>query len=97
MVSEGAYSGFTPSIPSDFSSPQGLGRPEVSQQAAGDLILSSAQEAAEFGQLFRTNTYGLSQNNPDDTLKKRWNSERAKVSPVVQGLGKQTAGIKVCE
>lgn len=47
--------------------------------------------------LFGTNTYGLSQNNPDDTFKKRWNSERAKVSPVVQGFGKQTARIEVCE
>lgn len=47
--------------------------------------------------LLRTNIYGFSQDNPDDTLKKRWNSQRAKVSPVVQGLGKQAAGIEVCE
>lgn len=47
--------------------------------------------------LFRTNTYGLSQDNPDDTFKKRWNSERAKVSPVVQGFGKQATRIKVGE
>lgn len=47
--------------------------------------------------LLRTNIYGFSQDNPDDTLKKRWNGQRAKVSPVVQGLGKQAAGIEVCE
>lgn len=97
MASKGDYAGFTPLIPSDLSSLQRLGRPVVSQQAAGDLILSGAQEAAEFGQLLRTNIYGFSQDNPDDTLKKRWNGQRAKVSPVVQGLGKQAAGIEVCE
>lgn len=34
--------------------------------------------------LFRANTYRLPKNDPNDTLKKRGDCERPKVSPVVQ-------------
>lgn len=47
--------------------------------------------------LLRGNTYRLSENYPDDTFKKRWNSKRAKISPVVQRVRKQTGRVKVCE